>query len=362
MDLKHHTAEAIAPYVENILSFCAMAAEERRGMFGLFVDKIPKYTASKIPVRLKFFEEVRAAAVDYDGVPAEDLEFFRAVAVHGLLNTDCSPMLTVACYGNCTDIRLFKKVRAMMGEKHRPVPCHRMGIDLQSKLPIKINDMLMCTDLGVIDPRPEFHNRDFIYPVNWKCCCVTTFPLHPSSLMWLETSISEQNGAPWFTVRPRDQNQDVAFSGATPDEPFAEVRARIMKRTGRYFPEFDGHEMFGLTSALFHRIVMELPGFEACVDYHKRFFRGAFQFVSKWPVIGQYTKEPEKQPIPHIVKFKYKKKVFGDLLPPLVVDFSPLLAEPSGLVIDVMGPGSELGDMARHYQKWGEQAEHPMPD
>jgi hypothetical protein len=126
-----------------------------------------------------------------------------------------------------------------------------------------------------------------------------------------------------------------------------------MEKSGKFVPPFDGHEMFGLTSAIVHQILMESPGIEKCTLYAKRYFKSVFQFISKWPVIGQFEKEPEKQTVAQVVKFKFKKKTFGDLLPPLVIDFSALFSnEPKNLIVDVIGEGNELGKMAKLYEQW----------
>jgi hypothetical protein len=110
--------------------------------------------------------------------------------------------------------------------------------------------------------------------------------------------------------------------------------------------------MFGLTTAIVNLIFMELPGFRECGEYENRYFLGGAQFVSKWPVIGQFEKEPDRH-LPTVVKFKYKKKMFGDLLPPLVVDFSALVTGLAhSVVVDVSGDGSEAGQFARFCERW----------
>jgi hypothetical protein len=110
--------------------------------------------------------------------------------------------------------------------------------------------------------------------------------------------------------------------------------------------------MFGLTTALGNLIFTEQPSSRACVKHANRHFLGGAQFVSKWPVIGQLEKEPDRH-LPAVVKFKYKKKVFGDLLPPLGVDFSALLnGHPNSIVVAVLTEKSEVGQFARFYQGW----------
>jgi hypothetical protein len=166
-----------------------------------------------------------------------------------------------------------------------------------------------------------------------------------STLVWLENTIVDRNGKPFFIVHPLDGDK-LEWSGFTADEPYAQIRALLTEKSGKFVPPFDGHEMFGLTAALVNLIFMEQPRFRECHGYANRFFLGGTQCVSKWPVIGQFEREPERHG-PAVVKFKYKKKAFGDLPPPLVVDFSILLhGSASGVAVDVLGQGNEIGRFA----------------
>jgi hypothetical protein len=53
------------------------------------------------------------------GFTGEDLEFLRAVVVQGFANFENSPVLAVACTGNCSEIKLFKRMKGIFAEKHR---------------------------------------------------------------------------------------------------------------------------------------------------------------------------------------------------------------------------------------------------
>jgi hypothetical protein len=344
-DLAGHSLDQLEKYVSAVLRFCFANADEKKTVAVSFPEKIPKYTAGKIPARIQTFTEIRAAVSNYQDFPAEDIEFLRALSVHGFVNFTNSPVLTASCAGNCSEIKLFKRMKVIFAERHRPGPRPRVPEDIRTRVPLRINDMLVCTSIGEIDGRPGFHTRDFIYPIGYKCCCVCQSPVFLSTLVWLENAIVERNGKPFFVVRPREGDK-FEWSGFTPDEPYMQLRALLAENSGKFVPPFDGHEMFGLTSALVNLILMEQPRFRECHGYANRFFLGGAQFVSKWPVIGQFEREPERHG-PTVVKFKYKKKAFGDLPPPLVVDFSMLLyGSGSGIAVDVLGQGNEIGRFA----------------
>jgi hypothetical protein len=360
LDLLSHSAEQIEKYVDKVLCFCSATLEEKRTITPLFAEKIQKYTASKIPQCIKTFTEIRAAATKYEEFPAEDIEFLRAVSFHGFANFENSPILTVSCHGNCSEIKLFKRMKAIFAERRRPGLRHAVPPDIRSRLPLKINDMLVCTSFGEIDGRDGFHTRDFIYPLNYKCYCVCPSPLLASTLVWLENSITERNGKPFFVVRQLD-NHSHEWSGFTPDEAYSQIRSVLAEKSVKFVPPFDGHEMFGLTTALVNFVLIEQPRFAECIRYANRFFRGGFQFVSRWPVIGKFDREPERQSAT-VVKFKYKKKAFGDLLPPLVIDFSALLnSHADGIVVDVLGEGNEVGQFASFCERWARKREGDAP-
>jgi hypothetical protein len=117
--------------------------------------------------------------------------------------------------------------------------------------------------------------------------------------------------------------------------------------------------MFGFTTAFIHRIIMEIPGFELCLSYNRRFFRSNFAFVNDWPVIGRFETNPEKlvqsQTLTggNSARFRFKKKAFGDVLPPLVLNFSCLFGgEEKNLVVNVRGGDVKLSDLTARYGKW----------
>ena len=353
IDIPTYSVESVQRYVNHILRFCSATSEERKNIVTLLAEKIPKYTAAKIPQRIQLFAEIRAAAQKVTEFPAEDIEFLTALSAHGFANYEYSPVLTCACYGNCSEIKLFKKVKALLTEPHQTRLVQHVPSDIQQKVPIRVSDMLVITSLGEIQTAPGWHSQDFIYPKGYKCCCVCPSPTVLKTLIWIEATITERDGKPYFVLKQLANEGEFEFSGFTPDEPYEEVRKKIMELSEMFIPPFDGHEMLGLTSALFHKIVSEMPGFDQCDQYVRRHFRSMFRFVSQWPTIGQFEKEPEKMQIVQTTKFKFKKKVFGDMLPPLVLDFKSLFTrDTEPLVVDVFSSGGDMSTTVENYESW----------
>ena len=353
IDLPSYSVESVQRYVNNILRFCSAASEERKNIVTLLAEKVPKYTASKIPQRIQLFNEIRAAAKKFHEFPAEDIEFLTAISAHGFVNYEYSPVLTCACYGNCSEIKLFKKVKTLLSETHQTRLVQHIPSDIQSKLPIRVSDMLVITNLGEIQSQPEWHSAEFVYPKGYTCCCVCPSPTMQKTLIWIEGTITEKDGKPYFVLHQLANEGEFEFGGFTPDEPYEEVRKKIAEISGKFIPPFDGHEMLGLTTALFHKIVSEMPGLDQCTNYIPRHFRSTFRFISQWPIIGQFEKEPEKLQIVQTTKFKFTKKMFGDMLPPLVLDFKSLFTrESEPLVVDVFSASSDMSTTMENYEGW----------
>ena len=361
IDLRRSSPESVENYVNNVLRYCAASIDDRRNILPLLAEKIQKYNTTKIPQRVQLFQQIRESVYKYHEFPAEDLEFLSAISFHGFMNYSVSPILNVVCFGHCSEIKLFTKIKTIFSEKHRNRYNQVIPSDLRQRLPLKLNDMQVLTDLGEIT---GFHSSEYVYPVNYQCAVVANSPVHPETQIWILCTITEKedeeskNKIPWFVVEPKE-GKDFKFEGSTPDEAFEGYRSKMIKKIGKFVPPFDGHEMFGLQSALVHRIFIDMPGIEKCEKYQRRFFRSCFPLVFKWPIIGQFEKEPEKQqnssPVQQAStsKFKYKRKIFGEILQPLVLDFSPLFSqEKSGLVVDLRIPGVNCAEMVDNYSTW----------
>lgn len=105
-------------YVDNIFNFCTCTnKDERKVLAQKLVGKIEKYTATKIITRKNMFEKLREDAASYDKISGEDIELLSAMAFHGFTNTDTSPILLSSCSGECSDQRLFQRVKAIAMQK-----------------------------------------------------------------------------------------------------------------------------------------------------------------------------------------------------------------------------------------------------
>jgi hypothetical protein len=251
------------------------------------------------------------------------------------------------------------RIKALFSDRHHARLIQRLPGNLTERMPLRINDMLMLTSLGEIDGREGFHNEFYIYPLGYKCCCVCPSAKTREGLTWFEGSIEERNDKPLFVVKQL-KGDGTRYVGTTPGMPFEELRAKLMKKTRKWLPPIDGHEMFGFTSAFVHRLLIEMKGFERCLGYRRRFFRSNIGFVNEWPTIGQFEANPEKlaQVIPTTLgttKTKLKKKAFKDSLPPLILNFAPLFAgEERNLVLSVRSEGTPLRRLFERYEKWEE--------
>lgn len=271
----------------------------------------------------------------------------------------------MACFGHCSEIKLFTRIKTIFSEKRRNRVHQAIPKDINSLLPLKLNDMQVLTSIGEIK---GYHSSDFIFPVNYQCATITYSPIYPEVLIWILCTIQEKEidyidesdnttkkkKIPWFVIEPRS-GKDFKFEGETPNEAFENYRSKTIKRLGRFVPPFDGYEMFGLHAALVHRLFLDMPGIEHCSIYEKRFFKSSFPLVSKWPIIGQFEKEPEKTPAPQPAaqlssKFKFKRKMFGEVVQPLVISFTPLYTQDeSELTLDFRFPNMNTVDLIDDY-------------
>jgi hypothetical protein len=135
--------------------------------------------------------------------------------------------------------------------------------------------MLVCTDLGIIDEWEGFDSRDFTCSINSRCCCACPAPNLKSKLAWMEGFRTERMNRPFCVVRQYNGG-DLEFGGSTRDAPYAQFRTRLLEKSGKFVPPFGRHEMFKLTFAIVHQILVASPGIESCRLYTKRYFNGLF--------------------------------------------------------------------------------------
>jgi hypothetical protein len=359
LDVQINSVDVVKRYCENVFLFCESSLEERKRIAGLLADKVPKYTAQKIPQRRLLFERIRECATRFNEFAAEDIEFLTAVASHGMAHTSMSPILNVLCLGVCTETKIYLRIKALFSERHHNHVTQRIPPNITEKMPLRINDMHMLLSLGQIDGRKGFHNALYIYPIGYSCAVVCPSPSNRESLIWMECFVEEKDDNPLFIVKPY-KSETFRFIGPTPNAPFEELRGILAKKR-KIVPPIDGHEMFGFTTAFVHRLLMEMPGFELCLSYNRRFFRSNFAFVSEWPTIGRFETNPEKllqnQNLSgaNSARFRFKKKAFGDVLPPLVLNFSCLFAgDERNSIINVRGGDIRLSELVDRYRKWDE--------
>jgi hypothetical protein len=113
VDLGGMSQETMEKYMDHIFQYCNASLDERKKIQNLRADKIPKYTAMKVPQRIALYRKIRAAAVDFVGHPAEDVEFLTAITFHGMANTQMSPVLAITCLGSCTQTELYMRIKAL---------------------------------------------------------------------------------------------------------------------------------------------------------------------------------------------------------------------------------------------------------
>ena len=322
---------------------------------------MPKYQSTKIPQRIKFFETVRNNVNNTENFSAEDLELIRAVASHGLVLFQPSPILQCTFKGICNEQKVYSRVKQIFDEPRRSKVVQRIPDDFQSKLPLRINDMMMLTSMGEINPK--YHNEEFVYPIGYTTSVVMPSITRPTMLAWAECTIQlhhkvkdEQNKGEGdenedeelvFIINPKPNDEVHTIVGKTPDECFEQYRSELEATAGFHITYYDGHEMFGLTTGFVHRLLLEMPRIDECTNYKHRFFSTIFPLNPRWPQIGVFEKDNEKNsqqlfmtsqatlnPNPTVLKqsskkFKFKKRDFGELLPPLVVECSMLKSDAS---------------------------------
>ena len=369
--------EVIQEYVDKVVEYCNQPSSI--GDFQL-AAKIPRYQATKITQRIDFFKKIREAIYNTDDFSAEDLEFLSAVSFHGMMNQVSSPTLLCAFAGQPSETKINQKVKQILEEKKTEKVVQKMPPDIDTKMPLRINDMQMLMSMGAINP--NFYNDYFVYPIGYKCAVECQSLQKTDKKVWVICQIEERRGDIVFAIHPFDC-EGPRVEGQTPDEVVENYLTKISKKTSVPYTSFSGHEFFGLNSPLVNRLLLDMPGIEQCTSYKHRFFSSTITLSSRWPTIGHFEKEIEKpkpvqhhaavaQPKPAPVKavkvqtnkFKYKKKSFGELLPPLVLDLSSIASSKNlKYTVDIATPeDADPTTMIDYYQKWMKQEQdefHP---
>ncbi|EAX90228.1 hypothetical protein TVAG_086010 [Trichomonas vaginalis G3] len=342
--LMMYSPESVQNYVDNIIGFCQTSSDDKKKFSDNFVKRIVKYHSQKIPLRVKLFEKVRECSTKFDEYSAEDIEFLTAVSSHGLGLWLNSPVLLCACRGQPTEAKLYNRVKLIFEETKRTKVIQRIPEDFKEKMPLRINDMMMLRNIGKIDKR--FFNDKYVYPIDYHVSVQSYSLIHKDTKVWMYCKIELNDEKLNFVIWP-DSDPNSKIEGKDPDDVFNQYRLQLQRFCGQPVTYIDGHEMYGLTSPLVNILLQNMEGIDELNGYQKRYFSSVIPLTQKWPVIGQFEKEPEAmviaqpkatvQTVPpakssgNVIprKFKFKKRVFGDLPPPLVVDFAPLAADQS---------------------------------
>ncbi|OHS98927.1 hypothetical protein TRFO_34726 [Tritrichomonas foetus] len=236
---------------------------------------------------------------------------------------------------------------------------------LESITPLKLNDMQVITNLGEINPK--FHDNEYIYPIGYECYVGTLSPYMNKGLSWLIASVRQidEEKIEFIVKYDTKKNQGINSSklgelrGKTPDLVFQKVRQQIMRHRKTWIPPFDGKEMFGFKSAKFHRLLLEMPNFQECMNYEKRVFRTQLVFSHEWPTLGIFESLVDKKKAaapPSDNKFQYRKREFGEILRPIVINFSPLFTnDPRNAEISIMSNGIDYNQLMKRYEAWDEE-------
>ena len=360
--------DVLEDYINTIFFVCkSVDNEEKKKISEKILTKLEKYTTKKIPERCEKLENIREQKYQYNKYAAEDLEFLSAIAFHGFTNFSVSPILLSICNGDATEMRIYTRMKKIFEEENTAPINPQVPNDIDSIFPLKINDMQVIKSIGKINPK--FHDKDFIYPIDYECDvgCISPFSKH-KKFIWLNASIrlvsSGNEEKIKFVVKTtcKKLNRNEDFEGDDPNIVFEKVRQKLISvSNGIWIPPFDGYEMFGFESAKFHQVLSNIPGTEDCTEYQKRFFRTTLNIVHDYPVLGLFDQPYDKRKGPlHSgdSKFQYKKKSFGDLPQPIIINFSPLYNNTSfnSEIVFMNNTGVKFDQLIQRYEVWDKDA------
>lgn len=361
-------------YINHIIQFCqSNSNEEKKIIQTHLAGKIEKYTTSKILMRISMFEKLRNDSIAYNEFAQDHIEILSAMSFHGFQNTDMSPILLSLCNGKCSDSGLYQRakgVREPAQNRHSYLSGMKIFPENETNpedlFPLKVNEMQVLKSIGKIDPR--FHNKDYVYPIDYEIAVGCTSPFSDAGLIWLNASIrlNQAEDKLQFVVR-KEKEKSAEIVDDSPDLVFEKVRQKIIKRNRMWIPPIDGHEMFGLKSRAFHQLLLDLPNIEQCDQYQKRFFYSPLLILHDWPVLGRFDKkmpafygsvtpsgeQSSKAMISNPRSPSIRKKDFGPLIRPLVFNCRPIFAAPQETAsVSVSGNHLPFDDIMNRYQEW----------
>ena len=334
----------VETYVQRIIKYCQASQEERKLLKHTIAEKIHKYNVQKILTRIELFKNLRAASPQlYSG---EELEFYHSLSTFGLTEAHNSPILQSICSGNPTETKLSSKLKQFAEHKHSSL---RSMFNIDMKMPLRINEMMIIRNFGKLSSNPNFYdfseNKQWIYPIGYRIC--TGIDIN-GILKWVEFGIDEKDNQPLFFARnyqesmkqvlisdPEIQlenniddlqnetelnqenlNEAFYYEGNTPEE--------VINHFQNGYP-FDAKEIFGLSSAIFHRGIQQLPGIDLIPDYQKWWFQNDPISIHEWPILGKFEKEYEKEQLR--LKFKKQDNSKYPKSPNLVINLRSLFNE-----------------------------------
>ncbi|EAX94518.1 hypothetical protein TVAG_219240 [Trichomonas vaginalis G3] len=327
-DLSDFSDEKVTYYINSVIRYC-QTNEDPKSL--QIIGRIVKYHQQKIPKRLELFKKLRSIKSDIQTYSAEDIEFLQAVSSHGFNSSSLSPVLMSLFSGSPSEIKIHSKVKSLL-EQTPVIVDKKLPENIESKLPLRLNDMQMLIKLGKIDEKSV--NDFYVYPDGYEVHTISKQSNGESDVFWKCTINLTENG--FIFTMSNLENDTIKFEGKSPDE-VAEKYKKKLQMKGLKNITVDGHELFALNSPLLHKIFSQnskiIP-----LGYKKRFFTSNLVLSSKYPEIGKFSKETDKsqnaleKPMTNIPvppqqtqqHFKFQKKTFGNLQAPIVLDLSEL--------------------------------------
>lgn len=304
-------------------------------------EKIQKYHMNLIISRLDDFDYMRENMKLLSRICAEDLELFRAFDRHGINCTYVSPVFMCQTGGYASNVRLKHKLKGVLRmETHDGrQPFDYSGQPLDKLLPLKLSDMIMLENLGDITGCCDEYA---VYPDGYKVTVIAPSLDVAETFIFVTERIEIHDDDPWFIIEAPSNNRTVTFEGETPDECWEKYRCDIEIKTKLQLPLFDGYEMFGFTSPIYHKIMhIALKG-KMCKRYVRRTFRDiSYKFSREKLRIGYYPSEEETAGQNKIERKRNTGMCFKmDLSPLMKNDTSMLIISPP--TIDTFGSLMDL--------------------
>lgn len=360
-NLFHLDLETLQNYINLIYDYCnsETSNERKKSLQSSLKGQISKYGGKKLYERKKLFETIRKRSKLLNEYSAEDIEFLTAASFHGFLHTESSPTLQIAFSGECRETRVYQRIKQIFSEQSSKKKVVCLDNILES-LPFQLDPMHMLINFGTISEKDGYSDELYIYPIGYKCYCMCISPFEKDTKIWVNAEVLDGGSKPLFKIYTEDNS--ISYEGNTPSEPFQLLRYDAMNNLKTFIPPFDGIEMFGFLTPYFHQII--LSQLKSPLKYHRRFFKNPFILNKEWPIIGEIPKIEHKsnsikEPTSKVKitpkSNKYPKKLFGTIVPPLVLDFSPLInSESSKSIINII-PSKELPILIERFSEWDKE-------